>query len=142
VVKTSRLDEWLPLPWSMAKRLVLPLTLAALLIVACGIVYWHIEPTTPTLADGVWLAFVTAATIGYGDVVPTSAAARAFTPFVLLLGFGVLSLVTAAVAATWVEARERQIEREILHDLHRQMGSLHREMEALRKAIEAERGQR
>jgi hypothetical protein len=59
-----------------------------------ALVYWRIEPTTPTLADGTWLAFVTAATIGYGDVVPTSPAARAFTPLVLLLGFDVLSLVT------------------------------------------------
>ena len=32
-----------------------------------------------------------------------------------LLGFGVLSLVTAAIAASWVESDERRIEREILH---------------------------
>jgi voltage-gated potassium channel len=134
-MRIRRFDDWLPLPRAMLQRLLPPLLLAALLIVGCGIVYSHIEPTTPTVAEGVWLAFVTAATIGYGDVVPTSHAAKVFTPFVLLLGFAVLSLVTAAVAATWVEAREREIEREILRDVHRQIGALRREVEALNAAL-------
>lgn len=129
----------LPLTWSAAKRFVAPLLVAALLIVLCGLIYSYIEPTTPTFAEGLWLAFVTASTIGYGDVVPTSPAARAFTPFVLLLGFAVLSFVTAAVAASWVEARERQMEREILHDVHQQIGALRREVAALRERVEHNR---
>ena len=116
----------------MARRLLVPLGVAALLLVACGFAYWRVEPTTPRLADALWLAFATASTIGYGDIVPSTPASRLLSVAVLLLGFGVLSLVTAAVATIWVESQERVIEREILHDLHAQVRELRRELAELR----------
>lgn len=108
------------------------LMLAAFVLVLCGLGYSYLEPTTPTFAEGLWLAFVTAGTVGYGDVVPTTPAAKIFTLFVVMLGFGVLSLVTAAVATKWLEAEERLIEREILRNVHRQVDSLRQEIAALR----------
>ena len=131
-----RLESWLPLPWVTARKLVVPLAVASVLIVLCGAVYWQIEPTTPTFADGVWLAFVTASTVGYGDFIPSTPASRAFSVFVVLLGFGVLSLVTAAIAATFVESQERRIEREILHDLHRQLKAVRDDVAALRERLD------
>jgi voltage-gated potassium channel len=136
------IESTLPLRWTTMRRLVVPLSVAAVLILLCGVVYWHIEPTATSLADGIWLAFVTAGTIGYGDIVPTSPEAKLFTVFVLLLGFGVLSLVTAAVAATWVEVHERQIEREILRDVHKQIAALRAEVQALNDAVHEERARR
>ena len=118
-------------------RLLLQLTVAAALLVGCGFVYWHIEPTTPRLVDGLWLAFVTASTIGYGDLVPSTPGSRVFSVLVVLLGFGVLSLVTAAIAATWVESTERRVEREILHDIHRRMQALHEDVVSLRRELHA-----
>ncbi len=98
----------------------------------CGAGFWWLEPLTPTFADGLWLAFTTAATVGYGDVMPTTAASKIFAVFVVLLGFGVLTLVTAAIAASWVETEERRIEREILHDLRLQLDGVRAELAALR----------
>jgi voltage-gated potassium channel len=109
---------------------------SALVLGACGMGFWWLEPSTPTLFDGLWLAFTTAATVGYGDVVPTTPAAKIFSVFVVLLGFGVLSLVTAAIAAHWVETEERAVEREILHDLRTEMAQVHRELAALRKTLQ------
>lgn len=108
---------------------------ALVLLVGCGFGYWILEPSTPTLADGMWLAFTTAATVGYGDVVPTTPASRIFSVFVVLLGFGMLSLITAAIAAAWVETEERRIEREILRDVRREMSSMRQEVEALRQEL-------
>ena len=121
--------------WPILRQLIWPLAGACALLVVCGVVYWWIEPRTPTFVDGLWLAFVTASTIGYGDVVPTTHASRIFSVFVVLLGFAVLSLVTAAIAALFVESQERRIEREILHDLHRQLQGLRDELAALRKDL-------
>ena len=98
----------------------------------CGAGFWWLEPRTPTFADGLWLAFTTAATVGYGDVVPTTPASKIFAVFVVLLGFGVLTMVTAAIAATWIETEERQIEREILRDMRYQIDLLRAEIVALR----------
>jgi voltage-gated potassium channel len=104
-------------------------------LLLCGVGYWWLEPNTPTLADGLWLAFTTAATVGYGDVVPSTPASRIFSVFVVLLGFGVLTLATAAIATTWIETEERRIEREILRDLHHRLGALHQDIAALRQEI-------
>lgn len=113
------------------------LLVALAVLLACGLGFWWLEPTTPDLASGLWLAFTTAATVGYGDLVPTTPASRIFAVFVVLLGFGVLSLVTAAIAAHWVETEERRIEREILHDMRRELGHLRQELVSLRAAVQA-----
>ena len=113
------------------------LGLALALVGLSGLGFWWLEPTVGSLADGLWLAFTNAATVGYGDVVPTTAASKIFSFFVVLIGYGVLSLVTASIAAMWVESEERRMERTILRDLHVQMGEVRAELAALREAIGA-----
>jgi voltage-gated potassium channel len=109
---------------------------AVIVLLACGLGFWWLEPTTPTLAQGMWLAFTTAATVGYGDLVPTTAASKIFAVFVVLLGYGVLSLVTAAIATSWVETEERRIEREFLRDMRREMDGLRQELALLRETLQ------
>ena len=126
--------------WTM-RHLITRGSVAYLLLVAvlvlglCGLGFWWLEPTTHSLADGLWLAFTTAATVGFGDVVPTTAASKIFSVFVVLLGYGVLSLVTAAIATNWVETEERRIEREILHDVRREIAGLRQEIAGLRDQL-------
>ena len=112
---------------------------ATLILGLCGLGFWVLEPRATTLGDGLWLAFTTAATVGYGDIVPSTPASKIFSVFVVMLGYGVLSLVTAAIAAQWVEAEERQIEREILRDVHRQMDALRAEISRLRDDLNLSR---
>ena len=76
------------------------LTLAILALALCGAGFWWLEPRATTFGDGFWLAFTTAATVGYGDIVPSTPASKIFAVFVVLLGVSLISLVTAAVAAT------------------------------------------
>lgn len=111
--------------------------MAAAVLGLCGIGFYWIDPEVLTLSDGLWLAFSTAATVGYGDVVPSTTASRIFSVFVVLLGYGVLSLVTASVAAMFVGSQERKVEREILHDMHAQLKAVRQEIAALRESIEA-----
>jgi voltage-gated potassium channel len=111
------------------------MTIALGVLLLCGAGFWWLEPLTPTFADGLWLAFTTAATVGYGDVVPSTPASKIFAVFVVLLGFGVLTLATAAIATMWIGTEERRIEREILHDLRQQLGVVHADMKALRAEL-------
>lgn len=96
-----------------------------------GLGFWLLDPGIKTLGDGLWLAFTTAATVGYGDVVPSTHASRVFAVLVVLVGLAVLSLVTASVAAIFVETEEREIERELLLELRK----LHEELLSLRKEV-------
>ena len=125
--------------WNHRKRLitrrglVYSLVLCLLILGMGGVGFWLLEPRAITLSDGLWLAFTTAATVGYGDIVPSTHASRAFSVVVVLLGLAVLSLVTASVAAMFVETEERQIER----DLMREIGALRAEVHRLHEDVRA-----
>ena len=110
-------------------------SLALCLTILClgGVGFWLLEPSARTLSDGMWLAFTTAATVGYGDIVPSTHASRIFSVLVVMLGLAVFSMVTASVAAMFVETEERQIER----DLMQEIGALRHEVRSLREALQA-----
>lgn len=126
---------WALKSWVTRGGLGYLLTLALLVLGFCGVGFWALEPRAHDLGDGLWLAFTTAATVGYGDIVPTTPAAKIFAVFVVLLGYAVLSLVTAAIAAMWVESSERHMEQDILRDMHAQLRTVHEELAALREEI-------
>ena len=108
------------------------LTLAALVLAACGVGYFALDPAVETLEDGLWLAFTTASTVGYGDVIPTTRWSRLFSVVVVVLGFAILSLVTASISAKLVGTQERRMERDILRDLHAQVRMLRQELAELK----------
>jgi len=126
---------WALRSWITRGGLAYLLLLALLVLAVCGVGFWALEPHVRGFGDGLWLAFTTAATVGYGDIVPTTPASKIFAVFVVLLGYAVLSLVTAAIAAMWVETQERRMEHDILQDLHGQLGELHKELAALREEM-------
>ncbi|MFM2400035.1 MAG: hypothetical protein RL341_2192 [Pseudomonadota bacterium] len=117
------------------RGLVYSLALCLLILGAGGVGFWMLEPRVTSLADGLWLAFTTAATVGYGDIVPSTPLSRVFSVVVVLVGLAVLSLVTASVAAMFVEVEERQIER----DLMREIGALREEVHRLRQEVLAQK---
>ena len=124
-------------PWQNHKQvitrrgLLYSLVLCLLILSLGGVGFWLLEPRALTFSDGLWLAFTTAATVGYGDIVPSTHASRAFSVVVVLLGLAVLSLVTASVAAMFVETEERQIERDLMHEI----GNLRAEVRSLRDEV-------
>ena len=80
-----------------------------------------------TLDDALWWAVVTSTTVGYGDVVPATAVGRGIAALLMLTGVGLLSVVTANIAAYFVEESTSEhhdlVERldrieQLLTDLH------------------------
>jgi voltage-gated potassium channel len=102
-----------------------------------GVGFWVIDPSIDTLSDGLWLAFTTAATVGFGDVVPSTHASRAFSVVVVLLGLAVLSLVTASLSAIFVEKEVEEEERQIEKDLMREIRHLRQDVADLRRELQA-----
>ena len=127
--------------WGRRKRfitrrgLIYSLLLCLAIMGLGGAGFWWLEPRAVTYSDGLWLAFTTAATVGYGDIVPSTHGSRAFAVVVVLLGLAVLSLVTASVAAIFVEAEERQVERDLMREimaLRADVRRLHTEVSSLK----------
>ncbi len=117
------------------RGLVYSLALALAILGLGGVGFWALDPRVVTLSDGLWLAFTTAATVGYGDLVPTTHLSRAFAVLVVLLGLAVLSLVTASLAAIFVEQEVDAEERDIERDLVREIRALRAEVREMRDAV-------
>lgn len=115
------------------RGLAYSLALCLLILGLGGLGFWLVEPDVHTLTDGLWLAFTTAATVGYGDLVPTTMLSRGFAVVVVLLGLAVLSLVTASVAAMLVETDEQKVQHELLHEI----AALRAEVRALQADLRA-----
>lgn len=124
-----------------ARRLFSPsgtlyaVALSAATLALSGFGFYWLEPTVHSYADGLWLAFVTGATVGYGDVVPTAPAARLFAAFIVLLGYALFSLVTASIAAVFVGEDEKALRRE----MHAEMKLLRDEVRQLREELRGHR---
>ena len=120
----------------IARRGVLySLVLCCLILLIGGVGFWVIDPGVDTLADGLWLAFTTAATVGYGGVVPSTHASRGFSVIVVLLGLAVLSLATASLAAIFVEKDVAEEEDQLAQDLLREINLLREDIRVLRDEV-------
>ena len=115
------------------QHIVYLLGLGAGMLALAGAGFYWLEPTVHSYADGLWLAFESGATVGYGDLLPTTPSSRLFAAFMVLLGYALMSLVTGAIAAAFVGEDEKRLRRE----LHADIKALRNEVEALRSALDA-----
>ncbi|HAT33309.1 MAG TPA: ion transporter [Janthinobacterium sp.] len=112
-------------------RLLQIVALAVCVLIVSGAGFYWLEPKVHTFADGVWLAFITGATVGYGDLVPSTPLSRIFAGFIVLLGYALFSIVTASISALLVGEDEKRQKRE----LHADMRLLRAEIAALRAEL-------
>jgi voltage-gated potassium channel len=62
----------------------------------------------PNMGRALWFTLQTATTVGYGDVTPASAVGRVVGALVMLIAIGFITIVTAAITSTFVEASRRR----------------------------------
>jgi voltage-gated potassium channel len=93
-----------------------------------------------TLGDGIWWAIVTLATVGYGDIVPTTPWGRVIGSAVIVLGVTFLSFLMATVTSYFVtaqQARSTAHESELRQEAERESMALLRKLDERLAAIEA-----
>jgi voltage-gated potassium channel len=84
------------------------LFVALICLILMGSIMYHLEPETfGSIPGAIWWSVVTLTTVGYGDVVPHTAATKAVSGLLMLLGIGVIAIPTGIISSGMVEYYHR-----------------------------------
>lgn len=86
-------------------RLRTTLLSAAIVILVFGFLAAGVDPHIRSAWDGIWWALATVSTVGYGDVVPTSALGRLLGAGLIVLGLGIFVMITANFLALYLQKK-------------------------------------
>lgn len=101
----ARVAEGITLP----RALLLVSGVALVLVLAAAGVQRAVEPATFTsYGRAAWWAVVTVGTVGYGDVVPETAAGRTVAALLILFSLALVPILTSIVVTTLVGRRQRE----------------------------------
>lgn len=128
------LIPWLTLSFRFLtdNRLDTTIFTSIVILILAGVFIVELDPNINTIKDGIWWAWVTISTVGYGDVVPTSTVGRIFGGILILIGMGIFSVITANYAAILIQKEKRERWITIVEKLE----SLERQNEKLQQQIE------
>ncbi len=104
-----------------------------LVLIVGSIAIVTVEATSPianilTGEDAVWWAFVTVATVGYGDFYPVTDTGRSLAIAIMFVGIGIFSVFTGYLSTSFQAGRRREEEHAI--------AALRREVAELRVLLE------
>lgn len=87
--------------------------LGAIVIVTSlgGLIIGYFDPAFSRPLDGIWWAWVTVTTVGYGDLVPQTPAARVFAIALMILGVCMIALLSASLVSYFQADEEREASR-------------------------------
>jgi voltage-gated potassium channel Kch len=102
---------------TLRKAVGLIVGVAAGLSFVAAVILRLIDPGIGTFGDALWWAVTTVSTVGYGDVLPETAAGRAVAAGLMLVGLGLIPLITSTVVSILVSQRTREAREEEMRDL-------------------------
>ncbi len=85
------------------------LLVSFVVILVSGTLISLIDPNVHTPADGIWWAWVTVTTVGYGDIVPVSTAGRIFGALLILMGIALFTMLTASFTAFFMAEDDSEV---------------------------------
>jgi voltage-gated potassium channel len=102
-------------PASARNAIILIVVADLATVLVGGAIIWGVDREEyADLPTAFWYILQTITTVGYGDVTPADPAGRAIGAAVMLLGIAFLSILTATITSSFIEARQaaRRIQRD------------------------------
>lgn len=88
------------------------------------------NPNIKTVGDAFWWSIVTATTVGYGDISPSTTEGRLIAIGLMLVGIGFISILTATVASFFFD-QEKEERTKGLAQIHERLEQVERKQDEL-----------
>ncbi|GAA0788373.1 potassium channel family protein [Marinobacterium sediminicola] len=111
------------------------LMVCLLFLIISGFLIAALDPAFNGPLDGIWWAWVTMTTVGYGDIVPSTNEGRLFGSVLILVGICMFSLLTASFSVFFIEKDEGEIAERERQNLNR-ITRLENRLENIEKQLE------
>lgn len=112
---------------------------AILLTTSSGLLIASFDPGIPNAATGIWWAWQTITTVGYGDFVPKTELGRILGIIVMVAGIGLLAVLTANFSAFFMARNQRKLMKPLdkthLEHMHETLLRLEQKIELLEKHL-------
>ena len=95
-------------PSSIRRAASVLVTVTVAAVVVGALVMWLFTRDFNDLGSALWFTLQTVTTVGYGDVTPTTPGGKFVASIVMVVAIGFLSIVTALITSTFVNAAQRQ----------------------------------
>jgi voltage-gated potassium channel len=95
------------------------LFITALTILTGGVLIHYVEGMS--VADGIWWAFVTASTVGYGDISPRSFYGRMIAMVLMLVGIGLIGSITSTLTSYFLQRPQKTIRDDTLEMIQQRL---------------------
>ncbi|MGH3036797.1 MAG: potassium channel family protein [Gaiellaceae bacterium] len=140
-IRPRRAAGWLlnqPLTARRAGRAIAVATVAITLL--SGVAMWLVDRAEfPNVWLGLWWAVQTVTTVGYGDITPENPFGRVIAAVVMVSGIGFLTVVTATIAAVFVESSRRHLRGESERTALERLDEIAGRLERIERALEERR---
>jgi voltage-gated potassium channel len=94
-------------PASTRNAIILIVAVDLGIVLIGGTIIWFFDRNEyPHLGEAFWYTLQTITTVGYGDVTPTEPIGRFVGAAVMLLGIAFLSILTATITSSFIDARQ------------------------------------
>lgn len=131
------------LPWMilikislMDGRLATTLLTLVFVVLICGVLITGIDPGINHIGDGIWWAWVTMSTVGFGDYVPVSTAGRVLASIVILFGLCFFAIITANFSRIFIR-REVRLAEQREHVEHKNIEKILNSLQDISRRLES-----
>jgi voltage-gated potassium channel len=123
------------------------LAVSLIIMVIAGMLMAGIDPAIESVWEGLWWAWVTITTVGYGDLVPVSGEGRVLGAILILIGVGLFAMLTASISVLFISRTDIEMEKNLHQQIHEneikamaQLSRIEKKLERLEALLEEDRG--
>ncbi len=122
---------------SMLRQNRLGPTLIVIMVVTClgGVLVAQFDPAFKSPGEGIWWAWATVTTVGYGDFVPQSWPGRVFAVMLMLMGISLIALLSASLV-THFQAEDDRVAEQMRRRIWSKLNEMDREADARQKHVD------